>query len=67
METYVAERSEILRASQKDEEFLNTIQTQISESVKRLLGDANWIRLYKYFEPLTRFIYYAVTSLKGWA
>lgn len=66
METYVAERSEILRASQKDEEFLNTIQTQISELVKRLLGDANWIRLYRYLEPLTRFIYYTVTSLRGW-
>lgn len=65
METYIAERSEILRASQKDDEFLNTLQKQVSDLIKRFGGDATWIRAYKYFEPLTRLIYYGATSLRG--
>jgi hypothetical protein len=65
MDTYIAERSEILRSSQKDEEFLNTLQQRISDLIKRFGGDARWIRIYKYFEPLTRLAYYSATSLQG--
>lgn len=65
METYVAERSEILRGSQKDDEFLNELQQRISELVKQIGSDATWIRLYKYLEPFTRLIYYSFTSIRG--
>jgi peroxin-10 len=63
METYLAERSEILRASRKDDEFLDDLQAQISELVKRIGSDAIWIRAYKYFVPATKLIYHMATSL----
>jgi hypothetical protein len=65
MQTYIAERNEILRASQKDEESMNTLQQQVSDLIKHFGGDATWIRAYKYFEPLTRLLYYGATSLLG--
>lgn len=66
MQMYIAERSEILRAAQKDDEFLNTLQQQISDLVKRVGNDALWIHFYKYFEPFTRLIYHSATSLRGY-
>jgi hypothetical protein len=65
MQTYIAERSEILRSTQKDDEFIHDLQQQISELVKRIGSDAIWIRFYKYLEPLTRMVYYSVTSIRG--
>lgn len=65
MQTYIPERSEILRASQKDDEFINEFQQRVSELVKRIGNDALWIKFYKYFEPSSRLIYYCFTSIKG--
>lgn len=65
MQTYVAERSEILRGAQKDDEFLNELQQSVSDLLKRVGGDALWIRFYKYLQPATKLLYYGCTSIAG--
>ncbi|CAD5214974.1 unnamed protein product [Bursaphelenchus okinawaensis] len=65
MSLFVAERTEILRGERKDEEYIQELYDKISDLVKRIYGDAIWIKAYKWLMPITKVLYYTSTSVKG--
>lgn len=65
MQTYPAERTEILRSERKDEEYIDNLHERISSVTKELAGDVVWIKVYKHLRPISKLIYYGRTSLLG--
>lgn len=53
----------MLRASQKDENFLNYLKANIAEIVQRTLGTREWLNMHKYAEVICELTYYSLTTL----
>lgn len=55
--------AEVLRASQKDESFLDHLKSCVSEIVQRSAGTRVWLDIHKHAEILCEFAYYSLTTL----
>nr|XP_045605778.1 peroxisome biogenesis factor 10-like [Procambarus clarkii] len=55
--------AEVLRASQKDESFLDHLKSCVSEVVQRSAGTRVWLDIHKHAEILCEFAYYSLTTL----
>ncbi|XP_053641569.1 peroxisome biogenesis factor 10 isoform X3 [Cherax quadricarinatus] len=55
--------AEVLRASQKDESFVDYLKNCVSEIVQRSAGTRVWLDIHKYAECLCEFAYYSLTTL----
>ncbi|KAK3871391.1 hypothetical protein Pcinc_021825 [Petrolisthes cinctipes] len=55
--------AEVLRATQKDESFLDHLKSCISEIVQRVYGTRTWLTYHKHGEVLCEILYYSLTTL----
>ena len=56
---------EILRTSQKDEEYSGKLSTDISQLALHVLGPQKWIKWQPWIEATAAFTYYSLTTLSG--
>ncbi|XP_046638388.1 peroxisome biogenesis factor 10-like [Daphnia pulicaria] len=54
---------EILRASQKDESYINTIKNELADIVQRLFGNQTWLKVQWLSDLTCVFLYYTLTTL----
>ncbi|KAI9559269.1 hypothetical protein GHT06_016058 [Daphnia sinensis] len=54
---------EILRASQKDESYINTIKSELADIVQRLFGNQTWLKVQWLSDLSCVFLYYTLTTL----
>lgn len=59
----VAGSAEVLRATQKDDSFLDYLKSCMSEIVQRTLGTRTWLDVHKNAEVISEFVYYGLTTL----
>ncbi|KAK8402324.1 hypothetical protein O3P69_000620 [Scylla paramamosain] len=59
----VAGAAEVLRATQKDENFLDYLKSCISEIVQRTAGTRVWLDIHKNAEVICELAYYGLTTL----
>ncbi|XP_045134102.1 peroxisome biogenesis factor 10-like isoform X1 [Portunus trituberculatus] len=59
----VAGAAEVLRATQKDENFLDYLKSCISEIVQRTAGTRVWLDIHKNAEVICELVYYGLTTL----
>lgn len=64
MIVFNAEVADILRSSQRDETFINELNSQI-HSILKLCGTNSYNKYYKYVETVTNIWYYSLTSLSN--
>nr|XP_037281299.1 peroxisome biogenesis factor 10-like [Rhipicephalus microplus] len=57
---------EILRAHQKDEQHIASLQKDVSEVTRAVLGMRRWIRWRLEVDALTSLVYYCATTLSGY-
>ncbi|CAL8109797.1 unnamed protein product [Orchesella dallaii] len=57
--------AEIIRASQRDKEFILRLKQDIDEIILELLGQRVWIRCQRYSQYFSGVFYYTVTNLMG--
>lgn len=57
---------EILRAHQKDEQHIASLQRDVSEIARALLGMRRWIRWRLEVDAFASFVYYCATTLSGY-
>ena len=60
-----AKQAEIIRASQKDEYFLNTIKNTVTDLVQSTLGPRFCLKWNREYEMFSNAIYYGLTTLAG--
>jgi len=58
-------QAEILRAHQKDEQYLLYLRREVHEVARRYLGLRNWIKYEDVIDAASNFLYYAVTTVSG--
>uniref|UniRef100_A0A0N5ALT2 RING-type E3 ubiquitin transferase n=1 Tax=Syphacia muris TaxID=451379 RepID=A0A0N5ALT2_9BILA len=63
MPIYIAEAADVILAEREDANHIESLQHQISNVSKGLLGPALWARWYFCIGPVARLAYYSVTTL----
>ncbi|XP_013785163.1 peroxisome biogenesis factor 10-like [Limulus polyphemus] len=57
--------AEILRSSQKDEQYIQQLQGELAELVQRIAGISNWLKWRKELDVLSTLTYFGITTLAG--
>ncbi|XP_076320450.1 peroxisome biogenesis factor 10-like isoform X2 [Tachypleus tridentatus] len=57
--------AEILRSSQKDEQYIQQLQGELAELVQRITGISTWLKWRKELDVLSSLTYFGITTLAG--
>jgi len=58
--------AEVIRASQRDNEFITRLKQDIDEMILEVFGQRVWIRCQEYSQHVSGIIYYTITNLMGY-
>ncbi|XP_054710940.1 peroxisome biogenesis factor 10-like [Uloborus diversus] len=61
----VAGQPEILRSFQKDEEYIHSLRSAISDLVQKLTGIPFWIKWKDFIDTSSDFLFFSLTTLSG--